>query len=102
MTAAMLAQTGSQPTASEGFVDLLGSTRAAEATVLFKEAAAAVTRVSVRTTQRADAVAITAAFGGGGHARAAGCTLELALDEARTRVLAECERELARADARGR
>jgi len=102
MTAAMLAQTGSQPTASEGFVDLLGSTRAAEATVLFKEAAAAVTRVSVRTTQRADAVAITAAFGGGGHARAAGCTLELALEEASERVLVECERELARADARGR
>jgi len=102
MTAAMLAQTGSQPTASEGFVDLLGSTRAADVTLLLKEVGPTVTRVSVRTTQRADAVAITAAFGGGGHARAAGCTLELALDEARTRVLAECERELARADARGR
>ena len=36
------------------------------------------TRVSVRTTDRADAVAITSAFGGGGHARAAGCTVDRA------------------------
>jgi phosphoesterase RecJ-like protein len=102
MTEAMLRQTGEQPTASEGFVDLLGSTRVADITVLFKEAAPTSTRVSVRTTERADAVAITAAFGGGGHARAAGCTLDATVDEARERVLAECERELDRADARGR
>jgi phosphoesterase RecJ-like protein len=47
-------------------------------------------------------VAITAAFGGGGHARAAGCSLDLPLAEAVQRVLEECERELDRADARGR
>jgi phosphoesterase RecJ-like protein len=100
MTLAMLAEAGEQPTASEGFVDLLASTKAADITVLFKEAEPTVTRVSVRTTERADAVAITAAFGGGGHARAAGCTLEAALDGAREQVLEECARELARADAR--
>jgi bifunctional oligoribonuclease and PAP phosphatase NrnA len=98
----MLADTGSEANASEGFVDLLASTRAADVTVLFKEADANVTRVSVRTTERADAVAITGAFGGGGHARAAGCTLPLPLAAARERLLAECEAELARADARGR
>ena len=43
---------------------------------MFKEADASETRVSVRTSARADAVAITSAFGGGGHARAAGCTVE--------------------------
>jgi phosphoesterase RecJ-like protein len=58
--------------------------------------------VSVRTTDRADAVAITSAFGGGGHARAAGCSLDLPLSETTQRVLDECERELDRADARGR
>jgi phosphoesterase RecJ-like protein len=47
-------------------------------------------------------VAITSAFGGGGHARAAGCTVNLPLDQARAAVLAEAERELVRADARGR
>ena len=60
------------------------------------------TRISVRTTERADAVAITSAFGGGGHARAAGCTIAAPLDAAREQMLAECERELARSDAGGR
>lgn len=101
MTAAMLERAGEQPTASEGFVDLLGSTRAADINVLFKEAEPGQVRVSVRTTERADAVAITSAFGGGGHARAAGCTVIEPMEVARELVLAECERELARADARG-
>jgi phosphoesterase RecJ-like protein len=102
MTAAMLASTGEQPTASEGFVDLLGSTRNADVTILFKEVGPAETRVSVRTSARADAVVITSAFGGGGHARAAGCTVASPLEAARDLVLAEAERELARGDARGR
>ena len=102
MTLAMLSETGEQPNASEGFVDLLGSTKAADITVLFKQAEPERTRVSVRTTDGADAVAITSAFGGGGHARAAGCTVEAPIDAARKLVLAECERELDRGDARGR
>jgi bifunctional oligoribonuclease and PAP phosphatase NrnA len=102
MTGAMLARTAEQPTASEGFVDLLGSTRRADVTILFKEVGPTETRVSVRTTARADAVAIAAAFGGGGHPRAAGCTVNAPIEAAREPVLAEAERELARGDARGR
>ena len=102
MTAAMLAATGEQPTASEGFVDLLGSTRAADVNILFKEVGPAEVRVSVRTSAAADAVAICAAFGGGGHPRAAGCTIDRPLQEARDLLLAEAERELTRGDARGR
>jgi bifunctional oligoribonuclease and PAP phosphatase NrnA len=101
-TLAMLTETGSDPTATEGFVDLLGSTKDGEVTVLFKETEASHVRVSVRTGGHADAVAITSAFGGGGHARAAGCSLDVPLASAMERVLDECERELDRADARGR
>lgn len=102
MTAEMLAATGEQPTASEGFVDLLGTTRTADINVLFKEVGPEETRVSVRTSARADAVAICAAFNGGGHPRAAGCTIDRPLEEARGLLLAEAERELIRGDARGR
>ena len=102
MTTAMLAETGTDPVASEGFIDLLASTKRADITVLFKEVDAAHTRASVRTSARADAVAITTAFGGGGHARAAGCSIDAPLAEAQALLLAECERELDRADARGR
>ena len=101
-TLEMLRETGSDPTATEGFVDLLASTKDGDITVLFKEAGESHLRVSVRTTERADAVAITAAFGGGGHARAAGCSVDAPLAEGVRRVLDECERELDRADARGR
>ena len=102
MTLAMLTETGTDAVASEGFIDLLASTKDADITVLFKEAGPSEIRVSIRTSARADAVAITSAFGGGGHARAAGCSVAGTLPEATSRVLAECERELDRADARGR
>ena len=102
MTADMLARTQNDAIASEGFIDLLASTKAADINVLIKEAEPAHVRVSVRTSARADAVAITSAFGGGGHARAAGCSIEAPLAEAIPRLLDECERELDRADARSR
>jgi phosphoesterase RecJ-like protein len=100
LTAAMMAETGTSLDASEGFIDLLGLARDADIVLLFKEQAPTVTRVSIRTSARADAVAVAAAFGGGGHARAAGCTVDAPLGEARDQVLAECERELKRADDR--
>lgn len=102
MTTAMLADTGTEPVTSEGLIDLLASTKAADITVLVKEVDASHVRVSVRTSARADAVAITSAFGGGGHARAAGCAIDAPLAEATTKLLDECEQELDRADARGR
>jgi len=102
MSNAMLTSTGEQPTAAEGFVDLLASTKLADITILFKEVGPAEIRVSVRTSARADAVVVAAAFGGGGHPRAAGCTVVAGLDAAQELVLAEAERELARGDARDR
>jgi phosphoesterase RecJ-like protein len=102
MTLAMLRETGTEPVASEGFIDLLATTRLADITILFKEAASNETRVSVRTSAGVDAVAITTPFGGGGHARAAGCTLSMSLEDATRAMLEVCDRELERGDARGR
>ncbi len=100
LTEAMLTETGATREASEGFIDLLSLSREADIVLLFKEHGPTQTRVSVRTTAAADAVAIASVFGGGGHARAAGCTVGAPLPESRVQVLAECERELARADDR--
>ena len=51
--------------------------------ILFKEVGSA-TRISVRTKPGGvDATVLTGTFGGGGHARAAGATVELPLDPAR-------------------
>jgi phosphoesterase RecJ-like protein len=100
LTEATLAETGARREASEGFIDLLTISREADIALLFKEQGPDVTRVSIRTSEAVDAVEIASAFGGGGHARAAGCTLAVPLADARRRVLAECERVLARADVR--
>ncbi len=100
MTEAMLTETGATREASEGFIDILGLSREADIVVLFKEHGPDNTRVSIRTTDLADAVAVASVFGGGGHARAAGCTVAAPLADAGVQVLAECERELKRADDR--
>ena len=87
-----LAVTGTQPPHSEGIIDLLAQSEEAEVAILFKEAGPA-TRVSVRTKpDGVDATVLTGIFGGGGHARAAGATVPLPVEAARTAVLAEARR----------
>jgi phosphoesterase RecJ-like protein len=87
-----LAATGTEPPQSEGIIDLLAQADDAEVMILFKEAGTA-TRLSVRTKPGGvDATVLTGRFGGGGHARAAGATVQLPVDEARPAVLAEAVR----------
>ncbi len=85
-----LAESGARSAESEGLIDLLSQSETSEAAILFKEVDGnGSTRISVRTRDGGvDATVLTGAFGGGGHARAAGATLALPLDEARKAVLA--------------
>jgi phosphoesterase RecJ-like protein len=88
-----LAATGTLSSHSEGLIDLLAQSETAEVAILFKESGPDATRVSVRTKPGGvDATVLTGVFGGGGHARAAGATVDAPLPEARRRVLAEAER----------
>jgi phosphoesterase RecJ-like protein len=90
-----LLATGTQPPHSEGIIDLLAQAEEAEVAILFKEAGPG-TRISVRTKPGGvDATVLTGAFGGGGHARAAGATVALPVEGARTAVLAEASRLVA-------
>jgi bifunctional oligoribonuclease and PAP phosphatase NrnA len=95
LTDADLAATGTQPAHSEGIIDLLAQAEDAEVAILFKEDPRG-TRLSVRTRPGGvDATVLTGVFGGGGHARAAGATIERSIDDARPLVLAEAERLVA-------
>lgn len=92
LTDADLAATGTQPSASEGIIDLLAQAEDAEVAILFKEDPRG-TRLSVRTRPGGvDATVLTGKFGGGGHARAAGATIEQPIADARPAVLAEAGR----------
>ena len=89
------AATGADRPHSEGIIDLLSQSDRAEVTILFKEAGEQ-TRVSVRTRPNGvDATVLTGRFGGGGHARAAGATVELPLADAQAPVVAEATRLVA-------
>ena len=95
LTDADLAATGTTPPHSEGIIDLLAQAEDAEVAILFKEDPRG-TRLSVRTRPGGvDATVLTGAFGGGGHARAAGATIELPVSAAQAPVLAEAERLVA-------
>ena len=92
LTEADHVETGTSAPHSEGIIDLLAQAERAEVAILFKEVGSA-TRISVRTKPGGvDATVLTGTFGGGGHARAAGATVELPLDAAREAVLAEARR----------
>jgi phosphoesterase RecJ-like protein len=83
-----LTETGADPAMSEGIIDLLSHAEDAEVMLLFKERPAE-TRLSIRTKAGGvDATVLAAAFGGGGHARAAGATVALAVDDAIAPVVA--------------
>jgi bifunctional oligoribonuclease and PAP phosphatase NrnA len=79
--------TGATPEMSEGLIDLLAQSETAHVAILFKDQGDR-TRISVRTRDGGvDATRLTGAFGGGGHARAAGATLEEPIATARPLVL---------------
>lgn len=94
MLLADLQATGTISSHSEGIIDLLAQSVEAEVAILFKEAEeGTATRVSVRTKPGGvDATVLTGTFGGGGHARAAGASVPLPVEQARPPVLAEASR----------
>lgn len=51
-------------------------------------------RISVRTTKESDSSRICAAFGGGGHIRAAGCTIEGSVEHAKQLLVDEIGRQI--------
>ncbi|MBR0507800.1 MAG: bifunctional oligoribonuclease/PAP phosphatase NrnA [Clostridia bacterium] len=84
---AVLSALGATKEDCEGLIDSLRDVDTVEAACVLKEADGVV-RVSMRSKRTCDVAAIAKRFGGGGHLRAAGCTLELPLDEAK-RVMRE-------------
>jgi phosphoesterase RecJ-like protein len=90
-----IAAAGAEVQMSEGLIDLLAQSEGAEVVVLFKDQGER-TRLSVRTRDGGvDATVLTGAFGGGGHARAAGATIDRPLRQAQPEVLTFVQRLLA-------
>jgi phosphoesterase RecJ-like protein len=72
---------------SEGLIDLLAQSASSEVVILFKDLGDVV-RISIRTRDDGvDATRLAGAFGGGGHARAAGASYDGTIEQARPAVL---------------
>jgi bifunctional oligoribonuclease and PAP phosphatase NrnA len=74
---------------TDEFINFPRSIRGVEVTVFFKESPdrPGEVNVSLRSSGRINVSEVAAAFGGGGHARAAGCRLDGTLEEVRAKVL---------------
>lgn len=88
LTQQMLDETGTHQYDADGLVEFLARAKGAAVVLLLRELGPAETRVSIRTTAGVDATAIAARFGGGGHARRAGCTTHLSLPATLEQILA--------------
>jgi phosphoesterase RecJ-like protein len=60
----------------EGIVNYALNVDGVEVGILFKETEAGQVKASLRSAGKADVAAIAQSFGGGGHVRASGCTMD--------------------------
>jgi len=82
------AETGAEPSDTEGIIDHLRAIGGRRVAMLFVETDGEQVRVSLRSDGSVDVSRIAFAFGGGGHAMAAGCTLRGTGEQVRDKVLA--------------
>jgi bifunctional oligoribonuclease and PAP phosphatase NrnA len=71
---------------ADEFINYPRSIDTVEVAFFFRELPDGRWKVSFRSKERVDVAALASQFNGGGHARAAGCTLEGSLREVRERV----------------
>nr|WP_300004563.1 bifunctional oligoribonuclease/PAP phosphatase NrnA [Tissierella sp.] len=94
VTQEMLKETGATFEDAEGIISFVRKIATVEAACILKELDKANIKVSLRTKTNLDASKICKAFNGGGHKRAAGCTIYKTIDEAQELVLKEIQKEL--------
>ena len=95
VTQNMYKRTGTTQEDTENFIDYIKSIDTAEVALFFVELKNGKTKVSFRSKNEFDVSKVAANFGGGGHQRAAGCTIEASVDETEKIVVANVQKELA-------
>ncbi|MBN1460706.1 MAG: DHH family phosphoesterase [Armatimonadetes bacterium] len=84
-------ETGAVPSDTEGIIDHLRAIGGPRVALLFVSPDHDAVRVSLRSDGSVDVSQVALGFGGGGHAMAAGCTVEGSAEEVRTSVIASLE-----------
>jgi len=102
LTLDMYRDEGVESAYTDEFINFPRSIRGVEVTVFFKEnpEQPGEVNVSLRSGGRVNVNKVAAVFGGGGHARAAGCRFDCGLEEARDKVLKAAAEAIREADER--
>lgn len=79
---------------TEGVVNLARDIADVEVAVFLKEKEPNVIKASLRSKNLVDVCAIAKVFGGGGHIRASGCTINGSLEQAKQLILQEVQRQI--------
>lgn len=85
----LLARLGAADEDAEGLVNYARNVEGVEVGILFREKGDGSIKVSFRSKYRIDVGEIALFFGGGGHARASGCTLHGPIEKVQSVVLAK-------------
>lgn len=90
----MINKCGASPDDGSGLVSFLASAMGVDVAVVFREQDDGRIEASMRAGPASDVASVALKFGGGGHPRAAGCTVSGELESVRERVLAAIESAL--------
>jgi bifunctional oligoribonuclease and PAP phosphatase NrnA len=94
VTLDMFDMCGANAELTDGFVNYPRSIRGVEVALFFRELKEGFFKVGFRSKGRVDVAALAAAFAGGGHHNAAGCTIAGSLPEVKKQVFAILEKSL--------
>lgn len=94
LTKDMLKKTDTKASEADGFVNYPRSIKGVEVAVLFREAEEGKVRVSLRSNRIANVSEVARKFNGGGHEKAAGCSVNGSLNEVQDLVIKEVSRQI--------
>lgn len=94
ITQDLLSKMGCEMFHSDGIVEAGRDIEGVEVSVLLKEVDSDLTKVSMRSKEYLDVSNVSLLFNGGGHNRAAGCTINKSLEDAKTIILAALSERL--------
>ncbi|MBQ1229168.1 MAG: bifunctional oligoribonuclease/PAP phosphatase NrnA, partial [Firmicutes bacterium] len=96
ITLADMEDCGAEPAETDGVIDKLRSIRGVEYAAFLKEKEPGVIRVSMRAKRRGNVAEIASKYQGGGHIKAAGCTLYMSMEEALAVMKKELEEAISK------
>ncbi len=101
VTQEMLEKTGARMDETDGIIEMLRNISGVEISAFLKEARPGEIKVGLRSKTYGDVSAIAQVFGGGGHKKAAGCTLYTSLKDAKKKISSAIAAQLSETAEKG-